>query len=119
MSTPIQPIDWQWLPEVLPHLQVVHHIHGRLRLRLLPGILAILPNLSGNFLKTKLATLPGILELRINKPAASLLIVYDPQRIQATWWERLLSASSSEIPHILTEMDLLYALPLMPLKDKK
>ncbi|EIJ40978.1 hypothetical protein BegalDRAFT_0052 [Beggiatoa alba B18LD] len=118
MSQPIQPPDWQWLPIVLPHLQIVHHVQGRLRLRLLPSLLTVLPHISDSLFKAKLATLPGIIELRINKPAASLLITYDPYQIQSAWWERLLQASANDVPSLLVEIGLLHPLPSATSEDK-
>lgn len=96
--------DWQRLAVFLPHLQIVHHIQGRLRLRLLPSILTVLSSVSEQEFQRYLTAMPGILELRLNKPAASLIIIYNAMQIQFSWWERLILASNADLPALLAEI---------------
>jgi len=97
-------MDWNVLPQILAHLQIVHHVRGRVRLRLRPGIMAILPKLNGASAEQWLARIPGVLDLRLNLAAASLVIQYDAARIQPQWWERLITTPSQDLPALFAEL---------------
>lgn len=97
-------MDWNVLPQILAHLQIVHHVRGRVRVRLLPGIMAVLPKLNGANAEQWLTRIPGVLDLRLNLAAASLVIQYDAARIQPQWWERLIVASGQDLPALFAEV---------------
>jgi hypothetical protein len=88
------------LSALLVHVSIIHHVRGRLRLRLHPGILQWLDNTPERWL----AHLPGVSALRLNKAAASLVIDYDAGRLSPEWWERLLVGG--EVALLLAEVDL-------------
>lgn len=98
--------DWARLAEVLPHLRIVHHVRGRLRLRLGAGILGWLAQWPDAAPEDWLARLPGVTALQMNTLAASLVVEYDPRRIPPQWWERLLGAQGATLPAVLAEVDL-------------
>ena len=92
---------------LLPHLRIVHHVRGRLRVRLHAGVLDWLAQSPNADPETWLARWPGITALHLNKAAASLVIEYDARRIPPQWWERLLHARSEALPALLAEAGLL------------
>jgi hypothetical protein len=99
--------DWSRLASLLPHLRIVHHVRGRLRVRLQAGVanwLAQWPNAAP---ESWLARLPGITALHWNKAAASLVIEYDARRIPPQWWEHLLHARRETLPALLAEVGFL------------
>jgi len=98
--------DWSRLAELLPHLRIVHHVRGRLRLRLGDGVLELLAQWPDVAPDDWLARLPGVTALQMNRLAASLVVEYDPRRIPPQWWERLLRAQSGTLPAVLAEVDL-------------
>lgn len=69
-----------------PHTEIVHHIPGRIRLRLRRSGLDVIA-------KTDVANLmqniPGILKLRVNPVVGSLTLEYDPKRLSHSLWEKL------------------------------
>ena len=109
LRTPLGMEDWARLADVLPHLRVIHHVRGRLRLRLQAGLFSRLAGWPNAAPETWLAQLPGITALHLNKAAASLVIEYDARRIPPQWWERLLHGRSEALPALLAEVGLLTA----------
>lgn len=95
------------LAGLLPHLRIVHHVRGRLRVRLHAGVLDWLAQWPDVAPETWLARLPGVTTLHLNKAAASLVIEYDARRIPPQWWERLLRAQNEALPALLAEAGLL------------
>lgn len=98
--------DWSRLAGLLPHLRIVHHVRGRLRVRLLAGVLGWLAQWPNAAPETWLARWPGVTMLHLNKAAASLVIEYDARRIPPRWWERFLHARSEALPALLAEIEL-------------
>ncbi len=97
-------MNWNLIAQLLPQLRIVHHVHGRLRLRLQPSVFSLLPHIGSGHAEAWLAQLPGVTESRLNLNAASLVIQYDSQRIQPQWWERLIAAKRTELPDVLAEI---------------
>lgn len=106
LKNPLGAEDWARLAAVLPHLRVIHHIRGRLRLRLQAGLLSGLAQWPNAAPETWLAQWPGITALHLNKAAASLVIEYDAQRIPPAWWEQLLCSPHQALPARLAEIGL-------------
>jgi hypothetical protein len=89
-------IDEKTLLHLRPHLQIAHHIPGRIRLRFAFGILQVLPKLSADQGEALLAGLEGIHDVRFNAAALSILIQYDPMRLAPALWEKLITGSDRE-----------------------
>ncbi len=83
------------LPSLLAHVSIVHHLPGRLRLRLQPTLWELLPALAQVNLDDYFKKIPGIMDWRINISAASLTINYDPQCLSMDWWEKLMKGDSN------------------------
>jgi hypothetical protein len=88
-------LDQERLNGLMAHVSIVHHVQGRLRLRLHSGVLAWLAQTPDGSPESWLARLPGVSGLRLNKAAASLLIEYDARLIPPNWWERLLRGDNA------------------------
>jgi hypothetical protein len=99
--------DGSRLTDLLPHLRIVHHVRGRLRVRLHAGVLGWLAQGPNAEPESWLDRVPGITALHLNKVAASLVIEYDARRIPPQWWERLLHGRSEALPALLAEVGLL------------
>lgn len=69
-----------------PHTEIVHHIPGRIRLRVLrSGI----PLAARTDLQAILQAIPGIQQVRINPVVGSVVVEYDTRRLPYPLWERL------------------------------
>ena len=106
LKNPLSADDWTQLAGLLPHVRVIHHVRGRLRLRLQAGLLNGLAQWPGATPETWLAQLPGITALHLNKAAASLVIEYDARRIPPSWWEQLLCSQHQALPTRFAEIGL-------------
>ncbi len=99
--------DWaRLLAGLLPHLHIIHHIRGRLRVRLHAGVMDWLAQWPDAAPEDRLAQWPGVTALHLNKTAASLVIEYDARRIPPHWWERLLHSRGEALPALLAEIGL-------------
>jgi hypothetical protein len=76
----------QTLLDIVPHLEIAHHIPGRIRLRIsFSGI----ESLQSVDLVSHVNQIPGILSVRINPLALSAIVEYDPERLDPGLWEAL------------------------------
>ena len=74
------------LLDIVPHLEIAHHIPGRIRLRIsFSGI----GSLQGVDLGDQVNQIPGILSVRVNALALSAVVEYDPERLDPGLWEAL------------------------------
>ncbi len=69
-----------------PHTEVVHHIPGRIRLRILPSGLGAVGKTD---VKGMIGSIPGIVSIRINYIIGSVVIEYDQNRLPFSIWESL------------------------------
>lgn len=94
-------------PEVLlrarPHLQIVHHVPGRVRLRFGPGILEAVPEIATQG-EALLSGLTGIKDVRVNAAAFSLIVNYDRDRLPPGWWEKLIEGSEAEAIDVVAQL---------------
>ena len=84
------------LPELRAALGIVHHVPGRIRLRLGSELMALGERADAAVALGWLHALSGITEVRLNAAAASLVIVYDPARLPPQWWETLILGEDDE-----------------------
>ena len=66
-----------------PHLRVAHHLPGRLRVQVRPGIEAarVLARLTLDGAEQAVRHLPGVRSTRLNAMAGSLVLEYDQRRL--------------------------------------
>ncbi len=74
------------LLSIAPHTEIVHHIPGRIRLRLKPSGLDVIRRID---VESLMRHIPGIRNQRINPVVGSLTLEYDPARLPFTLWEQL------------------------------
>jgi len=78
------------------HLSIVHHVPGRLRLRVGAGILATPIGVEREAASAWLQAIGGIRSVRVNALAASVIVHYDPHRLAPATWETLLEGTDEE-----------------------
>jgi hypothetical protein len=85
------------------HLEIVHHIPGRLRVRASAGLLDLARRWRGPTIPIDEAVgiIDGIHAARVNPMAASAVIEYDPLRVAPNAWQRLLEGDDAEALGIL------------------
>lgn len=69
-----------------PHTEIVHHIPGRIRLRVLRSGIQLAAKTD---IQAILRAIPGIRQVRVNPVVGSVVVDYDSQTLPAPLWERL------------------------------
>ncbi len=82
------------------HTTIVHHIPGRIRIRVLPSGVAIARRI--DFDKVR-AHLTGILGVRVNPVVGSVVIEYDSNRLSPKLWEDL--AGNEATPERISSLE--------------
>lgn len=80
-------------------LGIVHHVPGRIRLRLGSEIWdwAQVQGLDADQASGWLLTVAGVTGTRLNPAAASLVVEYDTRRLDPDWWETLVLGDDDEV----------------------
>jgi len=95
------------LPDLSPFLHlrrfvsIVHHVPGRIRLKLELAALAQLPNVDPAPFVALVQRIRGVRTTRLNPAALSVVVEYDPHIIPAALWPRLLVADVAEVERVL------------------
>ena len=78
------------------YFDVVHHIAGRIRLRVSPRFLEQPLAKDTAKLTQQINAIKGIKQIRLNLAIGSVVIQYDPKIIQPVLWERWLQDYNEE-----------------------
>jgi hypothetical protein len=84
------------------HVDIVHHIPGRVRLRLGLPLLGRLEQLDTGVFQRVLASLDGIRDVRVNAAALSVVVQYDPAQMPPTLWQILTEGEDAQVEALLT-----------------
>jgi len=71
------------------YLKVKHHVIGRIRVKASLDGAKKLATMEKGELENIIASIPGILEYRINPKALSVIIEYDPNVLPFSLWEEI------------------------------
>ena len=97
-------IDIQALLEMREHLSIVHHVPGRVRLRVGAALYGQASALDGNSLNSFLQSMDGIHDIRVNPAAASLVVRYDPTHYPPNLWETLVAGDDRDASQLFSEL---------------
>jgi hypothetical protein len=100
----VSSVDIETLLELRQHLSIIHHVPGRMRLRLGPALYAQASALNGNGLRSFLESLEGIHDIRVNPAAASLIIQYNTAHFPPTLWETLVAGNDEEAARLISDL---------------
>ncbi|MDW8319558.1 MAG: hypothetical protein RMN53_17165 [Anaerolineae bacterium] len=101
LNAQVQAPDRETLLGLRRHLSIVHHLPGRIRLRLAPCLWADAARWDDAGLRDSLQRLEGIRAVRVNKAVASVIIEYDPQLVPPQQWETLVHGEDMVAAEIL------------------
>ncbi len=82
------------------HADIVHHIPGRIRLRLSPSVVKVAGDVD---LDQLVRCLPGIIKTRINVIVGSVVIEYDCNRLSPDLWESIVKCKDD--PDVVSEIE--------------
>lgn len=71
------------------HLKIVHHVSGRVRLRIAAGLFKDIGSVDKIKLNRIMEAIDGIKQIRINKAAATIVIYYASDVLKPAWWDAL------------------------------
>lgn len=71
------------LLQLVPHLEVAHHVAGRIRLRIRPSALGLIQKID---VEDMMRSIPGVLSLRVNAAARSVVLEYNQKEFPDTLW---------------------------------
>lgn len=74
------------LLQLLPHVEIAHHVPGRIRLKIHPSALNVVRDID---VEKVLLDIPGVRSLRINAFAKSVVIEYNCDRLPHDLWTNL------------------------------
>lgn len=97
------PPDIPALLELRRHLSIVHHLPGRIRLRVSPTIYGCAAGFDAGKSRALLGEQWGIRDVRINLAAGSILIEYDPKLISPEEWETLVRGDAAAAGAVLRD----------------
>lgn len=80
------PVIIEDLIRLAPHTEVVHHIPGRVRIKILPSGFRMAQDMD---MDAMIQQIPGISQIRVNPVARSLVIEYDKNRLPYDLWEKM------------------------------
>jgi hypothetical protein len=84
------------------HVDIVHHVPGRVRLRLGLPLLGRIEQFDAALFQRVLASLDGIRDVRVNAAALSVVIQYDPAQMSPTLWQTLTEGEDAQVEALLT-----------------
>lgn len=90
------PPDLDTLLALRGHVQIAHHVRGRIRLRIKPTLVRDLGHLDTERIRKALQSIRGIGAVRLNPAAGSVVVEYAPDRIAPGTWELLLEGEPME-----------------------
>lgn len=95
------------LLRLIPHLEVAHHIPGRIRLKILLSGLGAVKDVD---LKALVLGIPGVLDMRVNASARSVVIEYNQQQLPYEVWETVkkLKSQPELAPQLATRLSALW-----------
>lgn len=86
-----------------PHTEIVHHIPGRIRLRVARSGVRLAASID---VQALLHAVPGIHQVRVNPIVGSVVVEYDAKRLPFPLWEKLGKLKSDASLHPQLKQDL-------------
>lgn len=83
------------------YLTIVHHVPGRIRLRLNKAIKKEMGTIDKSLIDRVIKSIEGIKDVRINALAGSVVISYAANLLKPDWWETLVKANESVAQNLL------------------
>lgn len=117
MSVPFDP-DLPALLGLRRHLAILHHLPGRIRLRLGPALWGAAARIDRDIFQTLLDDLEGIRDVRVNLAVASVVIEYDPDRLPPAHWETLVQGDEPDAHDVLNRWLAQYGQPFCSTTDR-
>ncbi|SEP69141.1 Heavy-metal-associated domain-containing protein [Ectothiorhodospira magna] len=92
------------LTQLLGQVRVVHHLRGRIRLKLDADLKALATAADIPDMEKMLSALPGVSSVRLNLLARSCVVTYDAEVIPMSAWEDFLRGQDTDAARTLSQI---------------
>jgi hypothetical protein len=93
--------DLQTFIELRKHISIVHHVKGRIRLKIALNFIKRFSHVSLSDLESLFRSIEGVKGIRMIWSARSVVICYDPHLISSELWQGLLMGDEEEVAKIV------------------
>jgi len=98
-------INTEEIIKIAAYFTIIHHVKGRLRVRVNPKIAKENNSISLKEIENLPQKISGIKSIKINKIVASVTIVYDPAIFEYNIWEDLIKGNNlNEITLLINKL---------------
>jgi hypothetical protein len=96
----------QTIIELQPYISVVHHVKGRIRLKVASNLIKKFVHSGFSDMESFFHSIEGVKDIRIIWSARSVVICYDPHLISPELWKRLLTGDEEEVAKVVHAIDI-------------
>ena len=86
------------------YLSITKHEAGKIRLRYKLGALSAVPELRSKDGRKAIMAIDGLLDIDVRPLTFSLIIRYDPAKIQPAWWDALLAGPEDKARWVVEQL---------------
>jgi hypothetical protein len=86
------------------HLKIVHHVPGRVRLRVGASIVKEVKGVDASVLDKILGAISGIKDIRVNAMAGSVVIQYVADELKPSWWDTLVNGEDDQSVELMNSL---------------
>ena len=97
-------IDTNLIMDLRPHVRIVGHSDGKIKLRYRMGAISVLKKIEKSTGGRLLDAIEGVEKASVNPLMFTLTIRYDPKVIQPSWWEELIQDSDEAARQVLDRL---------------
>ncbi len=97
-------VDLKQFLVIRRHLRIVHHIPGRLRIRIGLSLFKEVGSIDKKLFDRVIQAIPGIKDVRLNTAAATAVISYTATTIKPDWIDLLISGDESDAQKLLRRL---------------
>lgn len=90
--------------ELRRYLQIVHHVPGRIRLRIKLALVKELKRVNTGVLDDVMQAIDGISDVRVNAAAGSVVVNYRAKSIAPDWWTTLIEGDENQALSLLQRL---------------
>jgi len=100
----MEDFDFDMFLVLRKHLKIVHHVPGRIRLRVAAALFKEFDGIDSQVFDKILGAIAGIKDVRVNALAGSVVISYAAKQIKPSWWDTLITGEQGRAVDLLRQL---------------